>query len=296
MSERVLVTEATGTVGRALLAGLTLRGAQPRAASRRAGIALGPVETVQLDWEQPGSWAAALEGAERLFLALPERAMGAAPVGPFLQQAVAAGVHHVVLLSALGVETEGQKTGMVAAEEAVRHSGIEWTILHPNTLMQAFSEGVFGRWLLERGEVVGSVGEARVSFVGGRDVAAAAAVVLTEEGHDGKVYELTGPEALTFAQAVAHISSVAGHRFRYVDLPPSILRKVLVASGVPEPRVDQLMLYFEGVRSGQHAILRDTVSWLIGRPPKRFATFAREHAARWFAAPEARVERPAARY
>src|SRR5262249_18047125 len=144
----------------------------------------------------------------------PDLAMPGAPeiIGSFARCAVANGVGRLVLLSGRG-ETEAQRS-----EEELKSSGADWTILRCSWFSQNFSEGVFLDSLLA-GELQTPAGSVREPFVDTDDIADAAVAALTEEGHFGQLYELTGPRLLTFAEAVAEIAKASGRNFRYLQIP-----------------------------------------------------------------------------
>ena len=277
----VLVIGGTGKTGRALVRLLAERGVPVRAASRHPGADTDGVRPVEFDWARPETYGAALEGAGGVYLIPPAGAVDpSAEVAPFLEAAVGAGVRRIVQLSAMGVEAS-EEIGLRKVERAVMGSGLEWTILRPNWFMQNFSESFFLPPILERGELLAPAGDAAVSFIDSRDIAAVAAAALTEEGHASAEYTLTGGHALTFGEVADAIGETAGREVRYLDVTPEEMRRVIVETGIPEDYVGMLLDLFEGIRAGWVAPVSDAVERVLGRSPISFAEYARDHADAW---------------
>ncbi|MFE2291165.1 NAD(P)H-binding protein [Streptomyces sp. NPDC059452] len=271
----VLVLGATGKTGRRVVDRLRASGtaATVRAASRSG--------EVRFDWTLPDTWEPALAGAGAVYLIAPE---DPAPVREFVKQAEALGVRRFVALSGRGIDRAvggdfGQ--GMVAGEAAVRESGAEWTILRANNFFQNFDEDL---WLppLRAGRLGLPIGETPEPFIDADDVAAVAATILTEggDGHAGRVYELTGPRALTFAEAVRTIAGAAGRPIRYEELTPAAYRTELLAEGWPEAAADGLGTMFALHRAGHTATVTDDVHQILGHAPADLEPWARGVAAR----------------
>ena len=195
----ILVLGATGKTGRRVLRRLREQGEKVRGASRSA-------ET-RFDWDDPSSWAGAVRDIESVYLIAPD---DPAPIEAFVEQAVAAGVRRFVVLSGRGVDQigEGFAAGMGVADRAVRASAAEWTILRANNFDQNFDEDLWRAPLLA-GRLALPAGEVGEPFIDLEDVADVAAAVLTRPGHEGRIYDLSGPESLTFAQATEAISTAA---------------------------------------------------------------------------------------
>ncbi len=269
----ILVLGATGKTGRRLVSQLRAEGNEVRAASRSG--------EVRFDWSEPGTWAAAVDGAKAVYLIAPEEPE---PIEGFVKQAAQSGVERFVVLSGRGIDhAEGRfGPGMVEAERVVATSGVGWTVLRANNFNQNFTEDLWHEPVLA-GRLALPMGEVGESFIDVHDVAAVAALTLTEDGHFGQVYELSGPESLTFAEVVWMISEVSGRSIEYVELSPEEYRAELVAVGYPEEVVELLGVMFELMRAGNLTAPTDTVEKLLGRPPIRFS----EYAARAWGAPSA---------
>ncbi|WP_020671902.1 NAD(P)H-binding protein [Amycolatopsis nigrescens] len=258
----ILVLGATGKTGRRVADRLRADGQRVRAASRSG-------ET-RFDWTEPSTWDSALSGVRAAFLVAPEDEPGVPP--EFVRRAAEHGVPRLVLLSARGVEELGDDA-LLAAEHAVRGSGAEWTILRPSWFDQNFDEGMFRPALLA-GELVLPVGDGLEPFIDAGDIADVAVAALTGDGHAGRTYELTGPRALSFAEAVGLIASASGRPIRFTDLPAEQFAAAQLADGVPKEAVDLLTELFETIRLSRNAAVTDDVRHVLGRPPRDFTTYA----------------------
>ncbi len=265
----ILVLGATGKTGRRLVATLRAAGRPVRAASRSG--------EVRFDWSDEGTWAAALDGASALYLVAPEDPERA---GTFVKQAAAAGVGRIVALSARGLDqlAAGAFQGVVAAERAVRDSGLEWTVLRPNNFNQNFDEDLW-RDPLRSGRLALPIGPVPEPFVDAQDIADVAAAALTSDGHHEQVYVLSGPRALTFGAAVETIARAAGRPIRYEELAPAEYRAELRDGGVPEEFVTELDALFATLRAAHSVEPGDGVQRVLGREPVDFATYAARAAA-----------------
>ncbi|WP_112730594.1 NAD(P)H-binding protein [Micromonospora noduli] len=263
-----LVMAGTGKTGRRLVQTLREAGRHVRAASRSG--------EVRFDWSRRDTWRPALAGASAVYLLAPE---DPALATDFVTLAVDSGVGRIVALSGRGIDRVGDfSPGMVAAEEAVRKSGIEWTIIRPNNFCQNFSEDLFRQPLLD-GRLALPMGATPEPFVDAQDVADVAATLLTSPGHHEQVYDLSGPRALTFDAAVATIARVTGRSMRYVELTPQQYHAELLAEGYPAEAATALNALFAGMRAGHLAEPTDGVRRVLGRDPLDFDTYAARAAA-----------------
>jgi uncharacterized protein YbjT (DUF2867 family) len=185
-----------------------------------------------------------------------------------------------VKLSAVGADSsapEGFGKWHGQAEELLKSSGLGWTILRPNFFMQNLL-GQAGA-IAAQGAIYQPVGEARASFIDARDIAAVAARTLTDEGHEGETYVLTGPKALSYTDVAAKLSEATGRRVAYVAITPEQFREGALAQGLPEWLVSALERLNELAVSGEAEEVTDDVRRVGGREPKTFDEFARAHAA-----------------
>jgi len=263
----ILVLGATGKTGRRVAARLRDRGVAVREGSRGA--------TPAFDWDDPTGWDAVLRGTRAVYVAfVPDLAVpGAAEtVGAFAGRAAAAGVERIVLLSGRG-EPDAQR-----AERAVAAAGVPWTVVRCAWFAQNFDES----FLLEpvlAGEVALPVGDVREPFVDVEDIADVAVAALLEDGHAGEVHELTGPEALTFTEALDVVGAASGRTVAHVTIPLDAFADGLAAAGVPEDAVALLRYLFGEVLDGRNAATTDGVRRALGRDPRPFGDYARAAAA-----------------
>lgn len=262
----ILVLGSTGKTGRRVVERLRAGGAPVRAASRSG--------EVHFDWQAPETWQAAVRGAEAIYLVAPE---DPAPIANFVEQAVAGGVRRFAVLSGRGMDHTGGRfgVGMSVAEDTVRASGAEWTILRANNFNQNFSEDLWFEPLRDGrlGLPMGAVGEPFVDVI---DIAEVAATVLTRDGHAGRIYELSGPRSITFAQAVAEISAASGHPVTYAELTPQEYAAERIAEGWPPELAAEMNVMFELMRAGHLTTVTDTVAQLLGRPATDFSAYVEQ--------------------
>ncbi|MDY7094131.1 MAG: NAD(P)H-binding protein [Acidobacteriota bacterium] len=263
----VLVLGGTGKTGRRVAARLEELGIDVRIGSRSA--------TPPFDWNREASWDACLEGIEAAYITYaPDLAMpGAADaIQTFVEHARQHGVQRLVLLSGRG-EAEAQR-----CEQIVQESGIDATIVRASWFFQNFSEGAFIE-MVQGCQITLPAGETPEPFVDVDDIAEVAVAALTEPGHAGKVYEVTGPHLLTFAEAAAELSRATGRTIEYVQVPHDAFVEGVRASGAPKEVVWMLDYLFATVLDGRNAHLTDGIQRALGRAPKSFAEYAREVAA-----------------
>jgi uncharacterized protein YbjT (DUF2867 family) len=266
-NEPILVLGATGKTGRRVVKRLQARGVDVRAGSRSS--------QPPFDWEDAATWASALEGVSAVYVAyFPDLAVPGAPeaVGALAEQAKRSGVQRVVLLSGRG-EEEAQRS-----EQVVAAAGIDWTVVRCSWFNQNFSEGYMLDPILG-GELALPAGDTPEPFVDAEDIADVAVAALTEDGHTGEIYELTGPRLLTFAEAVAEIGRATGRELRYVQVSMDEYAAAAAEMDIPDDVVWLIRYLFSEVLDGRNAMLADGVQRALGREPRDFADFAREAAA-----------------
>lgn len=262
-SETTLVLGGTGKTGRRVAQRLVARGLPTRIGSRSG--------QPPFDWEDRTTWEPVLRGVGAVYVTyFPDLAFPGAVerVGAFVKLAVGHGVHRLVLLAGRG------EPAAKAAEQAVRTSGADWTILRANWFAQNFSEHPLLEAVLA-GEIALPAGEAVEPFVDAEDVATVAVAALTGDAHAGQIYELSGPRLLTFGDVAEEISRASGHEVRYVPITFDECRKALAEQGRPTEFAD----LFAAVLDGRNANLTDGVRRALGRAPRDFSDFARVTAA-----------------
>lgn len=263
----ILILGGTGKTGRRIAEQLVVRGLPVRIGSRSA--------IPSFDWENRASWASALKGVGAVYISYyPDLAApGAAEaIGAFADLAVGMGVKRLVLLSGRG-EPEAQR-----AEERVRQSGADWTVLRCSWFMQNFSEGFMLDALLA-GEVALPVGPVGEPFVDADDIADAAVAAFADDRHIGQLYELTGPRLLTFGDAIAEIAKASGRDIRFIKVTPEQFAANLADQQLPPDLIELLMMLFTEVLDGRNAHLSNGVQQALGRPARDFRDFARAVAA-----------------
>lgn len=262
-----LVVGGTGKTGRRVAETLAARGLAVRAVSRRSDT--------PFDWHDTATWAPALRGVSAAYLTYaPDLAdPAAAPaVRAFTETAVRAGVRRLVLLSGRG-EPECHPS-----EDAVKDSGAEWTVVRCAWFMQNFDEDFLLDPVLA-GELVLPAADVPEPFIDTRDIADVVVAALTEDGHSGATYELSGPRLLTFGAAAAEISKATGRDVRYVSVTPEQFRDA-AAGNLPADVVDIFAELFTRILDGRNAHLSDGVQQALGRAPRDFTDFVREAAER----------------
>ena len=284
MAQTILVTGATGASGSFLVDKLATAGAGARALVRspekaKAIETLG-LATVVGDLDKPETLRPALEGIEKVFLLSAPDPRQAELQGNMVQAAKAAGVRHIVKVSAIGTGGELDSTPLGRlhreTEKEIESSGIDYTHLRPNGFMQNCL--MFAGTIKTQGAFYAPLGDARVSYVDVRDIAAVAFHTLTSDGHAGKAYDITGPEALSYDDVARELSSVLGREVKYVDLPSEAARGAMIGMGMQAWLADALIELFNLYRNGMAARVTDTVRAVTGQEPVTFAQFAKDYA------------------
>jgi uncharacterized protein YbjT (DUF2867 family) len=281
---RVLVTGATGTVGSRAVAELRRRGLPVRAFVRdpaRAAALLGrEVELAVGDFGDPGSLRRALRAVDEVLLSSANHPRQAEHEIAVIDAAAAAGVRRVVKVSAVGARAGSPEAFADWHGRSERHlaaSGVPAVVLRAGFFMSnllASAESV-----REAGRLFAAVDGARIAMVDPQDVAAAAAAVLTQEGHDGRAYLLTGPEALTYDEVAGELATATGQTVEFVDVPDEAALEAMLASGMPDWLASGVGGVFRQLRAGVNAQATDVVRILTGRDPRSLADFLRDNAA-----------------
>jgi len=270
----ILVLGATGKTGSRVANNLTTRGLAVRTAARSGA-------DVRFDWDEPGTYAPALDGVDRVYLLGPVmRTDFAGQVTVFLDQAEVAGVRHITYLSAYGIDAAPPETAMRNVElDLLGRQGFTHSILRPAWFMQNFSETFLKP---VDGAIVVPTGDGAEAFIDAEDIAAVAAATLADPAaHAGAQYALTGPEALTLADAATIISQVTGRTIAHVDLDRDAWVAGAVASGIPAEYGAVLRMLTETIGTGHGSRPTDDVEKATGVAPTSFADFARRPATAW---------------
>ncbi|MHB1192893.1 MAG: SDR family oxidoreductase [Longimicrobiales bacterium] len=283
MNVKTLVIGASGTVGSGVVRELVRCGADVVGASRdpaAAAARMPGVRFVRFDLEEPDTWRDALAGISRvLLMARPGDDEPQRLANPLIDEMRAVGVRHVVNLTAMGVETR-EDMGLRQVERHLEASGIPFTHLRPNFFMQIFMGDALAAGI-RSGVLAVPAGDARLSFIDARDIAAVAAEALSGGGHEGRAYTLTGPEAMDHAAVAAAIGNAVGRPVRYVALEEADARGRLAQAGLPPARIERLVGFYRLVRAGYCAPVTGDVQQVLGRPPATFAAFVGAHRQCW---------------
>jgi uncharacterized protein YbjT (DUF2867 family) len=275
----ILVTGATGNVGSLVVRELCARGADVRALVRDPQANLGDVELAVGDFEDPASLRRALSGVDRVYLSAADGPRKVAHECAVIDAAAEAGVEQIVKLSAMHADPDSALPAFRWHGEIEAHlhrSGVPAVVLRPaffmtNLLMVA--EGV-----AHTGVLYAPTANRPVAMIDIRDVAAVAAVTLTADGHQKQTYELTGPDAITFADVAAAIAVATGRPVSYVDLTEEAARPRFEGAGLPDWLATHLAGVFGLIREGGFVRATDTVAAITRRPARDIAGFMRDFA------------------
>ena len=257
-----LVLGGTGKTGRRVVERLARLGVPTRVASRSANPSF--------DWDDHSTWDAALDGVTSAYVSYaPDLAIPGATdtIRDFVEKAVERGVQRLVLLSGRG-EEEAQQ-----CERIVQDAGIEWTVVRASWFNQNFSEGEFLDMVLA-GVITLPAGDVPEPFVDVDDIGDVAVAALTEDGHAGQVYEVTGSRMLTFSEAAAEIARASGREIQYIQIPHEDFTAGIAESGAPDDIAWLLDYLFSTVLDGRNAYVCDGVQRALGRDPTDFAEYA----------------------
>ena len=263
-SGHILVLGGTGKTGRRIVAGLKNKGIPVRIGSRSA--------SPSFDWNNEKSWDACLADIQAVYICYsPDLALPGATdaIQALVDRAKQQGVQRLVLLSGRG-EAEAQN-----CERIVQESDLEWTIVRASWFYQNFSEGAFVE-MVATDQIALPAGDTSEPFVDVDDIADVAIVALTESGHAGEVYEVTGPRLMTFTDIATELSEVTGREITYLQVPHEAFVDEVANSGAPKDVVWMLDYLFSTVLDGRNAHLTDGIQRALGRPPRDFTEYVRK--------------------
>ena len=277
----ICITGAGGTLASDLVrqleaADIPFRAAHFSKAKADAAQARGG-DAVVIDYDHPATLRAAFQGCEEVFLLGPNLVNQQELERNAVQAAKEAGVRHIVKQSVMDAEGEGYSFAKVhrPVERAIESSGIAWTFLRPNSFMQNVVT-FMAPTIRAEGLFYSSSGEARISHVDVRDIAAVALRALTDASHAGKAYTLTGPEALTYDQLASELSKAVGRPIRHVSIPPEDLERAMLGEGLPEEIADRLLDLERYYRENRASRVTNDIMQVTGRKPRPFAQYARD--------------------
>ncbi len=257
----ILILGGTGKTGRRIVDQLRDKGLSVRVGSRSVDPGF--------EWYDQSTWSPALDGISSVYVSFyPDLAVPGAPeaIQAFTDLAVKSGVKKLVLLSGRG-EEEAQR-----CEQIVMNSGVEWTVVRASWFAQNFSEA-FMRDLILSGTLALPAGDVQEPFIDADDIADVAVAALSEEGHSGELYELTGPRLMTFTQAVKEISEGAGIDLQYMQISAQDFSDGMEQEGVPKEYIDLVNYLFTTVLDGRNSYLCDGVQRALGREPRDFRDY-----------------------
>ncbi|MER3390703.1 MAG: SDR family oxidoreductase [Microcella sp.] len=278
----VLVTGSTGNVGGAVVRHLLDRGESVGSGVRNldeAGVEPGS-EPRLFDFENPSGWGAALEGVDRLFLLRPPAISDVKRhLLPFIDLALERGVRHIVFLSLQGVQVN-RATPHHAVEKHLRDRRAPFTFLRPNFFMQNLST-TYATDIRDRDEIAVPAAGARTAFIDTDDIGCVAAHVLTESGHLGRAYTLSGEQSLTYHDVARMLSAELDRSIRYTRPTPQQYTELLRERGAPEDYIAVQSMIYRVVRLRVSALPNRVIRRLTGSPATTFAQFARRERAAW---------------
>lgn len=279
----ILVTGGPGYVGGEVVRQLARNHIEVRAMvrdlSKASAIRGNGVEIVMGDLSKPGTLDAALTGMDRVLLSSAPGPKMVALQSNMVEAAKRAGVRHLVKISAMGADLNSPVSlgrWHAQIEERLATSGVPFTNFRPNLFMQSLLD--FAPTMSKQGVFYGLMKDSRASFVDVRDIGTVAVAVLTSGRHEGQTYEVTGPDALSLADAARRLSVVTGRAIRYVDVPPATFIEKMREAGMPQWLAEDRAALHQLLREALGAAVTDVVRRIARKQPIAFADFAREFA------------------
>jgi uncharacterized protein YbjT (DUF2867 family) len=280
----ILITGATGSVGTHLIKYLSEKNVSFRVLARKSDRAtklssIKGLELVYGDLADKNSVKNALQGIEKVFLLTNSSETAETLQLNFVDAAKANGVRHIVKLSQLAATLHSPVRFLryhAAVEQKIKELAMSYTFLRPNLFMQGLLG--FKESIIKKGMFFAAVGEAKISLVDVRDIAAVAAETLTTEGHDNKIYDITGPEAITHRQIADHFSQELKKAVKFIDVKPEDMHREVVKAGFPLWQADGLMEDYAHYARGEAAHVSSNVKNITGNSPRNFQTFIADYA------------------
>jgi len=279
----ILLTGATGTVGSQVVKHLQKTGAEFRIVARdpdKARSLTGPgIEIVQGDITNPVSMQTAMHGMDHLFLLTPSGPQQVDVEKEIVDEAARAGVSHITKLSVMGASALSPiliNQWHYYSEKYIEQIGIGLTAVRPTFFMQ--NTLMFATTISNEGMFYAPLGDAAVNIVDARDIASVVVSTLIEPGHMGHVYDVTGPQAVTFNEVAADISSAIGKSVAYVNVPPEGMRISMQRIGMPEWLIESMLGYYAFFREGHGSLVTPVVERLKKSPAIAYKQFAQDYA------------------
>ena len=238
------------------------------------------IDAVVIDYNQPSTLRAAFQGCDRLFLLGPNALNQIELELHAVEAAKTAGVRHIVKQSVMGAAEESYSLANIhrPVEKAIERSGLGWTFIRPNSFMQNMAT-FMAPTIRAEGVFYSASDQARISHVDVRDIAAVAVSALMSSGHEGKIYTLSGPEALTYDDIADELSNALGRGIRHVSVAPEDLKSGMLSEGMPEAIADRMLDLERYFREDRASSVTDDVRQVTGRAPGRLAEYVGETAA-----------------
>lgn len=283
MTDTILVTAATGTVGKEVVNQLKLAGAPMRVGvrdrSKGQALGFGGLNLVDFDFRKPYTFANALDGVNMLFVLMPPGVPGIyRNVQRFITAAVQAQVKYVVYMSGMGVDRRPAEPMRHIERHIEATSGLHYTFLRPNWFMQNYNSWLAG--MIENGEIRLPLEDGRISLVDTRDIAAVATRLLTDatlrDTHMDTAHILTGPTALDHKTIAATLSKALGKDIRYISTPVEANLQELRADGLSDEEIDTMRWLYADIHSGYTATMTTAVEDITGQAPRTFAAYVEE--------------------
>ena len=278
-----LIAGATGTNGQALLAQFVAHKmpvkAMVRNLERAADLASDYVDLVEGDLAKPETLAAALTGIEKAYIVTAVEKEAPQWFSDFYTAAKAAGVKHIVKFSGMTAAPDSPSEIIrqhYISDQALIESGVTYTIIRPNS----FHQNMFwqAEVIKQTGQFYLPMGTAKQSIVDVRDLAEASFNILTQTGHENKIYELTGPEALSYDEIAAQLSQVVGKPVSYIDVPPAVAEQSMIDVGMPTWNAHAVVELQALFATGAAATVSEDLAKLLDRTPISFSEFAQDFA------------------
>jgi uncharacterized protein YbjT (DUF2867 family) len=294
----ILITGGTGKIGQELVQDLRARNCEfkvmVRSKEAQRRLEGQGIEAVIGDFERPGTCAEALGGVRQVFLLTVPQPAAAGIEKEFLKTCKARGVQHVVRLSAIGANpwaASGLLRSHGRCEQQLEECGLSWTVLRPTMFMQNLG-AFFSQGIARESTLYAPAGEARVAWVDTRDIAAVAGTVLSTSGHEGLIYEITGPQAWTFAEVAERLGNRLGRRIAFVDVPDGAARQAMTDMGLSPWLAEGMITLYQFFKcNGITAQVLGTVERLTGRPARTLDAYLLENLAAFRSAKATEVTR-----
>ncbi|QBG48509.1 SDR family oxidoreductase [Verrucomicrobia bacterium S94] len=277
---KILVTGATGNLGRAVVEALKSENITVKAGARNPEKLNTGTETVRFDFNDSETFAPALESVDAVFLQAPPMDPASPELlKPFIERAAAYGIKHIVFNSALGADAN-EESPLRRVERILMDSGVPYTITRPNFFMENFSTGFIAPMIVQASAFFLAADDAKTSFISVEDIAAVAASAFAQ-GLTDQAYNLTGPRALDRTEAAALISEAAGKTITYKAITEETMLQGARDNGMPEGHVQFLAALYQAVRNGWTEPTTSDVEQVLGRPPVSFEEFVRKNSNAW---------------